>query len=534
MDATPAGQAAGLANGSASITSYLSDANVLLVRTNDGAVIKGGSIVANFGSAFADGDVLSIAYDSGAGTVDFRRNNGSPVSLSGSNVPSGPLYAATYSDGAGQTTVNFGATATVYTPPSGYSTIDSTLLNFSITTSGGVTVGGAATIFPNPSITTSGGVTVGGAAALEFKSALLITSSGGVTVGGGAILEFPTTALNDTFPPYTLDSNLVVGYVLTGGGTFPVYDSDSTVLPGALLTSGDLTLPGYVSFGDFGWFGAGDLPAFQSAGLVLAGSVSNGDVTLPAYTLDASAIAGTYLNASNTLPAYIITTSSSPGSTATAGLLLPAHQLTGLGFNGAVLDAELTAPAYVLVSVGYGPYTIDGANVLPAYQLRASVSTAIAALFRTWVLNVRRKALTEYTNFAFNSFATCGGRNFGASSQGVFELAAQDLDAAATIPAVIRTGQHFFGTTVAKRVPRIYTGYKATGAMEFRTITSADATRAYLLPWNGTADIQLRRVPINRGPKSTYWQFEVANRDGSDFLIEALELYPEKTRRRVS
>jgi len=40
-------------------------------------------------------------------------------------------------------------------------------------------------------------------------------------------------------------------------------------------------------------------------------------------------------------------------------------------------------------------------------------------------------------------------------------------------------------------------------------------------------------IQLGRGIRSRYWQFELANKDGADFEIDKLELYPVYLNRRV-
>jgi len=82
-------------------------------------------------------------------------------------------------------------------------------------------------------------------------------------------------------------------------------------------------------------------------------------------------------------------------------------------------------------------------------------------------------------------------------------------------------GQRASVQAINKRVPRIYVGYSTDGAMHFSTITSQDG-QAYPTCCRTMASlkIQQRRVPVGRGPKSPYWQYECANVAGSDFLLE--------------
>lgn len=111
-----------VANSSASLTTDLGNDNNSLALIFSGNILKNGVIV-GFREAVSVGQTVSIAYDADAGTVAFRVDNGTATTISGADVPTGALYAATGSTGNnpnGAVTANFGASAQTYSPPSGY------------------------------------------------------------------------------------------------------------------------------------------------------------------------------------------------------------------------------------------------------------------------------------------------------------------------------------------------------------------------------------------------------------------------------
>jgi len=255
--------------------------------------------------------------------------------------------------------------------------------------------------------------------------------------------------------------------------------------------------------------------------------------TSPAVLISGSLIASGEATLARTLPAFLMTASATVGVIGSIAVTLSPVLVSASAVNGVSGTIVVDLPAVTPELSSYGPYTGTIEVTLPHVRVEAQAFIALAAAFRTWVLNTRKKALTEYDNFNFNSYARFNGVTLAASSAGIFKLAAEDTDAGTEIDAVVRTGQQMFGTTFNKRVPRIYAGYEATGPLRFVTITSQDGRRTYQLPDNRIRGVQQRRVPVGRGPKSPYWQFEVQNEEGSDFLIEHLDLYPEVLSRRV-
>ena len=208
--------------------------------------------------------------------------------------------------------------------------------------------------------------------------------------------------------------------------------------------------------------------------------------------------------------------------------VLDAQILTG---EVATMLAQAATP--IMEASGHPAYTITFACTAPVPQINAVLQSALAAAYRTWALNLRKGALTEYDNFEFNSYAVFNGKVLGASAAGVSELGTQNADNSTAIDATITTGQDSFESSFHKRVPRIYVGCKTTGDLHFSTITTEGGTRTYALPYNGVTGIQQRRVPIGKGPRSRLWQFTVTNVDGADFVINDILVQVSSLRRRV-
>jgi hypothetical protein len=188
----------------------------------------------------------------------------------------------------------------------------------------------------------------------------------------------------------------------------------------------------------------------------------------------------------------------------------------------------LTLTGSILQNVGF-----SAAFNLPVVQLDAELQQALLEAYRTWVLNTRLGGLTEYTGFEFNSFAQFNGMVLAAGTSGVVVLGTQDLDGATAITMLGRTGKADYGESMLKRVPRLYVGGRFTGDLLFRTITSEDGRRTYSLPYNQNAGLQQRRVPIGKGPKAVYWQYEFENVAGADAAMQRVLAYPSRLRRRI-
>lgn len=273
-------------------------------------------------------------------------------------------------------------------------------------------------------------------------------------------------------------------------------------------------------------------PPSLAAVAVQARNTITGAASAP--SLDIVAITGDVVEVELRAPAPMLTAVGISPPIVTLAIVAPRPLRSISAYTGSVGTFAGESPAPTLVLTGYPAYVMSAVLTAPSPQLSAQLTAAITAAFRTWVLNTRKGALSEYgPEFAFNSYATFNGQVLAAGASGVVVLGAQALDNAAAITARVRTGKESFGSSVLKRVPRIYTSGSYPGDMLFRTITTESGERTYSLPMNGVTGLQQRRVPVGKGPKSRFWQYEIENVAGADFSTNDIQVYPVALRRRV-
>ena len=112
----------GIGNELAQVNNYPADTHSLGYYFGDGSIYTGISGLAGaHGAAIAIGDVLGVALDVDAGTVDFYKNGVKQGSTITHNITGhvGPLVS-TYS---GKLTMNFGQRPFAYTPPTGFKSL---------------------------------------------------------------------------------------------------------------------------------------------------------------------------------------------------------------------------------------------------------------------------------------------------------------------------------------------------------------------------------------------------------------------------
>jgi hypothetical protein len=314
---------------------------------------------------------------------------------------------------------------------------------------------------------------------------------------------------------FTLPAVDVTAQVTSGASGIASFSLPSVGITASTGGSAILDIPFGLSIsGEFGSVGVAalDIGPVDLTGAILSEGLGTASFSLPAVSLSAA-------GAAQQLAVF----------TASLGAL----QLTASGVSGSVGTASFDMPAVLLGASHYVESTGTFVEDLPPVGLYATLISPLASEYRAWSLNVRNAALTEYLNMEFNSLAHFNGHVLACGAAGICVLGEADTDAGTAIAARVRTAAQDFGTSYNKRVPRAYLGGMFSEDMEFHTITSQDGTRAYLIPRNGNTAIQQRRVPIGRGPKARYWQFEIRNRNGGAFLIDDLLVYPEVSNRRV-
>lgn len=185
--------------------------------------------------------------------------------------------------------------------------------------------------------------------------------------------------------------------------------------------------------------------------------------------------------------------------------------------------ANQTRGRYDMVTTG------NGAAVFMSEHIRyvAVCDTATVAM------RSDSRAVTTYTNYGFNSFARFNQEYLGAGDGGIYALTG-DTDAGTQIDATVRLGITDFGSAFVKSVERLYVGYWATADMLMRASTDDVVTVEYPMPaMNSSGVIHGSRVKLGKGLSARYWQFEVRNTEGGNFMIDVLDAVPLGRQRRA-
>lgn len=207
---------------------------------------------------------------------------------------------------------------------------------------------------------------------------------------------------------------------------------------------------------------------------------------------------------------------------------------------GEAVTSQVTMVAAIRDALALG---VDGTY---SYEAHAVLRDGLAFVLRlaidnqeyvAWAMNTESKGLSRYTQYPFNSFMKVGDKYYGATDTGLHLLEGAD-DAGAPIDAKLRLGMSSMGTRVLKRSPAMYAGYTASGDLLLKVVTASAITaereaHAYRLIARAAGSVREGRVPIGRGLRSVYFDYQLENIDGSDFELDVIEFLPLTLERRV-
>lgn len=199
-----------------------------------------------------------------------------------------------------------------------------------------------------------------------------------------------------------------------------------------------------------------------------------------------------------------------------------APALTQLLTMGVVLkDTTTIDDEQLLQMIFSGEILSDVIDVITAY-------VSPDGQFTTWSMNTRSGAVTEYTNYAFNSFARIGDDYFGASSTGLYQLIG-DTDAGTNIIAELKSGYAQWGNSNFSMFKGMYLGVRGEGEWVIKLITGDGNTYNYAV---STRNQRTTKVHMGKGLRARYWAFDMIS-SGQDFDLDTIEFVPIAAQRRV-
>ena len=178
----------------------------------------------------------------------------------------------------------------------------------------------------------------------------------------------------------------------------------------------------------------------------------------------------------------------------------------------------------------YGLEYLSDVSVQSVQLMTLPTGASLNNLGRVWVVNLDTNAASQYDGYAFNSFITRDGRQYGVADDGIYLLEGDD-DAGDAIQAVAELGLSNLGDSRHKSVPSIYLGVASAGKMLVKVV--ADGAEYVYEARSSSTDLKNHRIDTGRGLKGTNWTFTVLNKNGCDFDLAEVEFLPLVTKRRI-
>jgi len=208
-----------------------------------------------------------------------------------------------------------------------------------------------------------------------------------------------------------------------------------------------------------------------------------------------------------------------------------------LATGDSAIAGDVLTPSLRMLLLASDAATVadDPAAMLRAFDTLHDGATLYCTLrmggtdYQGWVLNTQLRAVTEYRNVPFDSFAIVNGHTYAAGDAGIVQLTG-DTDNGQPIDAWFRPFLTNFGTHKMKRVSDIWIGTSAKGLL-VKVHTKDPATGQmtediYPVEYSHGTGNDKCRVKVGRGLTSNWWTLTVANVAGADFAIDGIDWKP--------
>lgn len=333
-------------------------------------------------------------------------------------------------------------------------------------------------------------------------------------------------------PMMTMDSSVLTGEITNVFQLpleLPFYEVAGTILEGTAVDA-EMTMPLFEVQASSGSMGAFELPLYEVEASGVSGVLVTSDITVPLFEV-AAVGQHTQSSVDIEMPLFVVDATLKQAGLVTADIILPMITAVATIEGGQTIVAALTLPMMEVEASIYGEVTGTADLELPLYKLEAEMFATVDTVFRGYVMNVEIEALTTYSNFNFNSFAKVGDSYFGASEDGIFELAG-DTDNTAEIAASMTFKNDNFGSSRESRVVGAYLSADLSDDMRLGVIANGN-TYLYEIAANGERGLVNRRIDTIKGERAIYWQTSLLNVGGADFKISAVEVLAKKLARRI-
>jgi hypothetical protein len=262
-------------------------------------------------------------------------------------------------------------------------------------------------------------------------------------------------------------------------------------------------------------------------------SMAQEDIVLPG--LEVTVVIGAELSLISAVPAPSLSgTANVPVATLPLGMTQEGVTfIAGVDVFVSLLPIALTAEiaGAVVVSGDVSLLMPDTSMILIAIGLSIHAPTVnIENDVRTLVTNTRNFAISEYSNFGFNSMCKFNGKYLYARSDGIYEDGGDD-DNGTQIDASYKTGSIDIYATEIQRLRDAFLTIRSNGTIQLFSVGDEVNTRTYPIILS-TPALHERRVKFERGIRDRHFNFGVSNVNGSTLEVDSIKILSEPIRKR--
>jgi hypothetical protein len=202
---------------------------------------------------------------------------------------------------------------------------------------------------------------------------------------------------------------------------------------------------------------------------------------------------------------------------------IPMIRFTADMEEGAGGTLNVTIPSYRITLDGYvsAEATLNITIPMPIFHAEQLVESDD---YLTMVMNTKNKALTLYDNYLFNSLCAFGGKHFGATATGIFDLDSDTKDNGEMIEWNWKTGYLDLEQIQKKKLVEAWLSYKTDGDIKFTVMQPNGEEYEYILQGIDPTETGLR-LKFGRGIRTKYVALNVSNIDGSSIDLDELKLH---------
>jgi hypothetical protein len=263
------------------------------------------------------------------------------------------------------------------------------------------------------------------------------------------------------------------------------------------------------------------IPLWRASGVGVQSEVSNLDVAIPMFRLSAAGEATITGNLSVVLPRLMLYTNSWIDNVGSLSASLPSMRLDMVAPTGDSGDGTITLPFFTLSASGILSTEGTVAITLPIYKLLTEV---VAETYLSMALNIRNFALTNLSNYKFNSFARFNGVHLGATGTKIFNLdSVESTDDGSEIDWNFRIPFLDLEMKTSKRLRQAWVSFKSSGDIIVTAIYPDGTEYEYDLTGYEITEDGVR-VKFGRGLRNRYIALDFKSKDGSTIDLDTIRL----------